>query len=68
MNPAPEKLETTMLNFLHHLKQTRRYASSDEGYSTEAVAVIATLVILALGALALISETVLGWAESITLG
>lgn len=55
-----------MLTFL--VRQSRRRASSDEGYSTEAVAVIATLVILALGALAVISETVLGWAESITLG
>ncbi|WP_190394123.1 hypothetical protein [Nocardiopsis quinghaiensis] len=41
---------------------------SDDGYSTEAVAVIATLVILAVGALALISDAVLGWAESISLG
>jgi len=57
-----------MLSFLHRSKRSRRHLSSDEGYSTEAVAVIATLVILALGALALISETVLGWAESITLG
>lgn len=58
--------ETTVLTFL--LRQTHKRASSDDGYSTEAVAVIATLVILALGALALISNTVLGWAESITLG
>lgn len=55
-----------MLTFL--LRPSRRRACADEGYSTEAVAVIATLVILALGALALISNTVLGWAESITLG
>ena len=55
-----------MLTFL--LRQSRRRASTDEGYSTEAVAVTATLVILALGALALISETVLEWAGSITLG
>ncbi|GAB3726782.1 hypothetical protein [Nocardiopsis nanhaiensis] len=50
------------------IRQIRRPTSSDEGYSTEAVAVTATLVILALGALALISDTVLDWAESITLG
>lgn len=48
--------------------QSEEWPTSDEGYSTEAVAVIATLVILALGALALISDTVLGWAESISLG
>lgn len=57
-----------MSTFLHLLKPTRTHAICDAGYSTEAVAVIATLVILALGALAVISDTVLGWAESISLG
>ncbi|WP_201294996.1 hypothetical protein [Nocardiopsis sp. FR4] len=55
-----------MFPFLNRPDRSRE--NSDEGYSTEAVAVIATLVILAVGALALISEAVLGWAESISLG
>ncbi|WP_197285652.1 hypothetical protein [Nocardiopsis sp. NRRL B-16309] len=55
-----------MLIRLRTLLRTRW--GDDSGYSTEAVAVIATLVILALGALALISETVLEWAGSISLG
>ncbi|WP_170134336.1 hypothetical protein [Murinocardiopsis flavida] len=43
---------------------TRR---ADAGYSTEAVVVIALLAVLALGALALISDAVMDKAESITL-
>ena len=53
---------------MHWRNQPHRGRWSDDGYSTEAVAVTATLVVLALGALALISETVLDWAGSITLG
>ncbi|MFE1397029.1 hypothetical protein KGD83_09085 [Nocardiopsis akebiae] len=55
-----------MFPFLNRPDRPRPHA--DDGYSTEAVAVIATLVILAVGALALISDAVLGWAGSITLG
>ena len=53
---------------MHRRDQHPRRRWSDDGYSTEAVAVTATLVVLALGALTLISETVLDWAGSITLG
>lgn len=55
-----------MPRFFRRTDRSRRH--SDDGYSTEAVAVIATLVILAVGALALISEAVMGWAGSISLG
>lgn len=65
MNTTPQNGKA-VLTFL--LGTFRRRTRADDGYSTETVAVIATLVILALGALALISNTVLEWAESISLG
>ncbi|WP_435107148.1 hypothetical protein [Nocardiopsis synnemataformans] len=55
-----------MLSYL--LARWRRHTRPDDGYSTETVAVTATLVALGLGALALIGPEVLEWAGSISLG
>lgn len=45
-----------------------RPSRDDGGYSSETIAVTALLVLLAMGAVALLSEAVLDWAGDITLG
>ncbi|MBB6174948.1 Tfp pilus assembly protein FimT [Nocardiopsis mwathae] len=52
---------------MHRLAARLAVTRSEAGYSTEAVVVIALLAILALGALALITEAVMNKAESISL-
>lgn len=49
------------------LSRDPRRRGRDRGYSTEAVVVIALLAVLALGAVALISDAVMERAASITL-
>lgn len=63
---TPQNKEVPVLIPLIRLVLPRRHG--DGGYSSETIAVTALLVILAMGAVALISDAVLEWAGSIDLG